>query len=235
MSFETVRPVYAKVDEEKFEFRGTGFFIEHDNEQYFITAKHVSDTGQLFIYNADPNRILPEGVDKGFYPISSALIEIRLVESSDVSDLAILKCDELRVESPLTISEEALSSGREVLTIEHAQFRENRQITHVHIDEGVSIRRGHIVRLLSSEHDEFNREGSFEVSFPAPKGASGAPVVAVGGAENGEVIGVIIGSATYDLEPIVSAAGDREDVRYQLPAGIAISAEKLTSLLSSIT
>jgi hypothetical protein len=99
---------------------------------------------------------------------------------------------------------------------------------------GQSTRIGNIVRHVS---DSRFPEDSLELSYPALKGASGAPVVVLEGPDMHKVAGFLTANVQYELLPVQTymfkdeSGGAEEKTHYYLPAGLAVNAKWVTALL----
>lgn len=99
----------------------------------------------------------------------------------------------------------------------------------------MATRVGNITREFRA-NDRFGKagEGALEVSFPALRGASGAPILS---SEHLKVYGVIIANIDYHLIPaMVEATMDdkgemSDEIKYMLPQGIAVHVKHLRNLL----
>lgn len=96
------------------------------------------------------------------------------------------------------------------------------------------FRRGHVVQARQGLHPDFPEVRMLELSYPALKGASGAPVFREDALD---VIGVIVANIERELMPaqVLRAVRDDgepiEEIRYFLPNALAVSSIHLVEIL----
>lgn len=212
------------------EFLGTGFFVGADGT--LLTAKHCllglnlrEDEEIVAIVMPD----LPENLTH--WPISgvrcSPQFDIAVARAAGATDIEVLDIatrnpaineDVVCVEFSGTHSE-LLSDGTRVKNLDYQNHK------------------GHIVRSYtsSSSHEPVPTQ-SLDLSFPALRGASGAPAIL---SPSGAVVGMMLGNVERHLvlaqiERIEWPDGPTEERRYFLPFGKAISWVHLREFVNSI-
>lgn|GEM_PF-2946661 len=203
-------------------FLGTGFFI--NGSGLFLTAKHV-----CLGVEEDCNAVMvnPMTTEAMPYKISS-------LQCSKEFDIALGRVGELSDMQPLTVANENAPMNYDVLTAEFSG-------THAEeIGEGTKalvfdayFRKGTVLRYYMSAFPEKVPTGCLELSFPALKGASGAPVIVE---STGLVIGMIVGNVERELLPaqietVTDGQKYIEERKYFLPAARAISWKHLREMI----
>jgi hypothetical protein len=97
-------------------------------------------------------------------------------------------------------------------------------------------RKGHVICHYTSTWPESVPTSSLDLSFAALRGASGAPVVVE---QNGTVVGMVVANIERHLLPaqvekVELGPDHREEVKYFLPLGKAISWHHLREFVQSI-
>jgi len=219
--YKRTRPAYR--------FLGTGFFI--DNEGTFLTAKHVfpskssatEHTYKAITFDLKNNLPVP-------CPISD-------LEFSPQFDIALGRVQGTRNIKSLDLAERNYPMNLDVITAEfsrtHIKQREDGKLT---LTFEPCFRKGYIMRYYKSNYPESIPTQCLELSFPALKGASGAPVLMERG---GAVIGMIVQNIGRELLPAqietVTEPGEyTEEIKYYLPSGKAISWAHLTEFANSV-
>jgi hypothetical protein len=108
------------------------------------------------------------------------------------------------------------------------------------IELSPATRMGNITRMLNLT-DQYNKAGDeiLELSFPALRGASGAPVISIDG-DQFNLQGVIIANVSYHLLPAqVETVLDEknevlEETKFMLPQALAVNVKHVRALLESI-
>jgi hypothetical protein len=222
---EAVRPIFVGKSVSQVTFGGTGFFVENDQRNLYVTANHVlADWDKYYILIPPPTH--------GF-TLPDVLVEANRLITDQEHDLVILETS-YKPTTSLKIATEQTPNNLRVGSIEYSRFT---------IDQGAgklsqnsSTRIGNVVRDVIDEHYPFT---VFELSYPALRGASGAPVINIEGAEAFRVIGVVVSNAQYELMPVQKYSykgddGEEEQVHYYLPSALAIPIEHLINLLNKI-
>ncbi|MFN8383402.1 MAG: serine protease [Anaerolineales bacterium] len=218
---QVVLPLVSVNDKGKFSgFIGTGFFV--GDESLFVTAAHnVEAEGVQFgvIYVENLERIFPASV--------------RYVDK--LSDVAILEVVGYRPEKRL-----ALSSGDDIYL----------NLPVYSLEYGTTVIRGRDVRFSPasrignvirsfSKLELLGRElvDALEISFPALRGASGAPVLTNDGFM---VIGMLVGNMSYHLLPAqIETATDEngqviEEIKYMLPVAVAAHVNSIRQAIEKV-
>src|ERR1700676_3358058 len=199
---------------------GTGSIV--GDGSVLLTADHVvaACPGQLFITTVlDPTTHWP----------------IEVAERDDRHDLAVLRINGHRPNRPLTpLFEFPFHENWDILTFEYSTTREEQG----QIRLSPAARRGHITRMLTVDTLGPAGDDALEVSFPAVRGASGAPVMY--DQPGFGIIGVLISNALYHLLPAevqvsLNAANTLVDeVKYLLPQGIAVNVRHLRPMYERV-
>jgi hypothetical protein len=203
-----------------YSFIGTGFFISGNGE--FLTAKHVFESNPL----SEGQHYKIINISGGIKPFPVSEITL-----SEKYDIAIGKLKDMPESiCPLEISNENQPMNLDILTVEFSATRskkmENGQIA---LELRPSFRKGNVISYYQSDFPEALQTWSLELSFPALKGASGAPVVIE---RNGLVVGMIVQNIEKELLPahtekIVSEYNgnikEEVETKYFMPNGKAIS------------
>lgn len=208
------------------ELWGTGFFV---GPRLLMSAKHVLGVQPplghcLSVVHIDP---------RPPYPIA-----INAVYCDPNFDVAIARVDEWPNEEYLSITPgDVLIMNHGVLTVEYSPTRQ-----HVPLPGGVfamdisaNWHQGHIVREYVSDFGHLHPTRVIDLSYPAFRRASGAPVVHN---TSGEVLGLVVSNVERHLMPahlerIESPDGVVEEVRYYVPNGQAIRANHLRDCLQA--
>ena len=77
------------------------------------------------------------------------------------------------------------------------------------VNENISSRIGNLVRISNDSIRDFN---TLELSYPALKGASGAPVLDMESGDGIKVFGLIISNVDYELMPVQTLEYRAEDL-----------------------
>lgn len=215
---ETIVAIFAKSEEaNKHIFLGTGGFFQPNN--LLVTADHVLGNlnGSFAICTARyPNTWLPA----------------ELVRRNQAVDLALLDVPGYSPISSLEIAEEGeIRSNENVICFDYSTA-EKRDDT---IFLNPATRLGNVTRLVNLT-EQYGKAGeeALELSFPALRGASGAPVMSN---QTLKVWGIVIANLSYHLLPsqierIFEPQGQiSEETRFLLPQAIAVNAKQLRPLL----
>ena len=212
-----------------YRFLGTGFYI--DNGGTFLTAKHVfpnAESTKEHIYNAitfDSQNSQPFPL-----PISDLVF-------SPQFDIALGRVQGASDIQPLDVATENPPINFDIVTAEfsrtHIERMQNEKLSLTFV---TCYRKGHIIRYYGSTYPESIPTQCLELSFPALKGASGAPVLLE---LSGAVIGMIVQNIGHELLPaqietITESENYTEEIKYYLPSGKAISWVHLTEFVNSV-
>jgi hypothetical protein len=97
------------------------------------------------------------------------------------------------------------------------------------------LRKGHAIQRRTGLHPSYPRVEMLELSFPALKGASGAPVFLE---QSLQVVGVVVANVERELLPAqvlrsVADSGDvHEEILYFMPNGLAVSQGPLEEVVA---
>ncbi|PQA81991.1 hypothetical protein C5F52_15890 [Limnohabitans sp. TS-CS-82] len=206
-------------------FLGTGFFV--GDGKTVITAKHVVEDALKTKVLVGVAQIQRDGSMK-CCDILSALVD-------DVFDIAVLTL----LVAPsnlicLSISREQVSSNIDVLCVEYSQTvnrldpNGERKIVF-----NTLAHKGNVVSHYLSDFPETAPTPSFDTSFPALKGASGAPVIR---GYDFVVVGMLVANRERHLLPaqierIDDSGKIVEERSYFLPMGKALEASVIADFL----
>jgi hypothetical protein len=204
-------------------FLGTGSII--GDGSILLTADHVTKDA--------PGRV-------GFFHLDnlSKPYQVELIERDQPHDLALFRTNEYRPEHPLELAfEEPVHTNNTLMTFEYGTTRTEG----ARIDLNPATRLGHMTRMidLTETHGPAGL-GAFELSFPALRGASGAPVMfdetgtrVLMGQKGFQIVGVIVSNASYHLLPaqiesVIDIENNyAEEIRYMLPQAVAVNINHL--------
>ncbi len=219
---------YRHPDEGLLVFSGTAFFL-HDSG-LLVTAAHCVEghTGAFEIAAGKGER----GPD-GKAGVSRRAAEVIVIDSD--ADLAILKVETYRPKEAIRLYPgDTVPSNHFVMTYEYST---------------TSVERGKFLLAPATRIGNVTRARNFpssrskaghmalELSFPALKGASGAPVLHW---QTQALIGVVVANSSYHLLPaqIETVLDEKneilEETKYMLPVGIAVNVRHLRSLLGRV-
>jgi len=214
ISVGTASPPYS--------FLGTGFFIGTGGT--FMTAKHVLGDAPA-----------PGGGTRLAAVDTRTGCAIHVIESTWMSpeyDVALGKVVGWPDPQVLELSDCDPTLNTDLITLEFSQTSLRRLPDgDLALDLVPSCRKGHEVRQNVSANLNLTPEPThvLELSFPALRGASGAPVMAeLRHPQPGAVLGLLIANVERHLLPaqierIEEQTGFAEERRYFLPLGLAIS------------
>jgi hypothetical protein len=210
------------------ELLGTGFFVGSPSELHVVTARHVFDDnplqdGELYgVAFPEEDRI--------------RFVQIPGYHSSNQFDVAVFSGEHFPEAVPLQFAstEYRMSLNIDVLTFEYSLTRIERDApNHTLISFEPIAHKGNIMRLFDSDFPERVPTPSFLTSFPALRGASGAPVMV---ADKMTVVGMLVANQERHLMPAQvvrceDANTNREEVSYFLPTGKAIQGSVILEVL----
>jgi V8-like Glu-specific endopeptidase len=210
-------PIVAVKQGPTYSFLGTGFFVIKDGT--FLTAKHV------FTDN-------PLGAGE-YYGIVFMHEEISVHHVSDVrfSESFDIAWGQAEIEEIvddieyLELAEKDAPLNQDILTLEFSATRTVMSEAGIQVQLIASNHKGYVIRYSKSDYPEAIPADALDLSFPALKGSSGAPVI---NEKDGQVIGLIVANVERHLLPaqvetIDNGIEPKEEVRYFLPTGKAIS------------
>lgn len=202
-------------------FLGTGAFV--GKNKYLVSCDHV----------------LAEW--DGSYGISAHEDKIRLYKANPIardsnSDLACLSIEEYVPPFSFPMANDAEITPNQIICVFEYGTTE---VAGTHINFTPSTRMGNVTRLRNLS-DKFGKAGDhmLELSFPALKGASGAPVILRRSPFT--LWGVINANVARELHPahverILDESGEvTEETKFYLPQGLAIHVKHVRSLLERI-
>jgi hypothetical protein len=222
--------VLKRKSPETYYFLGTGFFVRSDG--LFLTAKHVfknwvlseGDEFQAVMIDLSINEFIP-------FPICN-------LNFSERFDIALGQMEGVKDIQPLILADKHAPMNRDVLAVEfsgtHSQLTESGQKALIF---NPYFRKGHVICHYESVFPTSIPTFYMDLSFPALKGASGAPVIVEIG---GSVIGMVLGNIERELLPaqierVTQDGSHIEEIKYFLPAGQAISWVHLVHFVKSIS
>lgn len=215
---DQVVPVIATNDSGGIQhFLGTGCFVLPG--PVLVTAEHVIRdwSGALAIGHMDH-------LDR-YFPA-------QVVKRDRRTDLAVLSVDGYVPPAPITVGRpQDVIPNRQVACFEYGTTTQGGG----RIVLSPATRLGNVTRQidLSDLYGDAGK-GALELSFPALRGASGAPVLSN---QNYELWGIVIANAEYHMLPvqiesvILSDRGEREERKYMLPQGIAVNVSHVRTIL----
>jgi S1-C subfamily serine protease len=208
---------------------GSSFILDSDApQQLIVTAAHVvtAAAGVALAAALYPpggsGRMLLAAVTR-WHVRNDFDVAVGLLDGEPRPGLAILGAD-----TPLIMN-------RDVYAIEHS-----RSINPDPNTPGMStlsplIRKGNIIQAREGLHPHHPSTSMLELSFPALKGASGAPVVQDSG---GQVVGMVVANVERELMPaqVLTAFRDDgtplEEVRYFMPNALAVNRVHLVEVIA---
>jgi hypothetical protein len=212
------------------ELWGTCFLVKPG---LFMSAKHVFGIDVPQDQTLSVVRFSDQGADPESIPVSS-------VYSHPGYDIAIARVERWPRGDYLPIApNDHLSMNVNVLTIEYSQ-----PDRHVPLPDGTTAmgigpnwHKGYMIREYTAGFGHERPTGCLDLSFPALKGASGAPVI---DESTGLVLGMIVANIERHLMPAQMERTIRSDstideVRYFAPYAQAIMALHLRQALAECT
>ncbi|QFT72413.1 trypsin-like peptidase domain-containing protein [Ruegeria sp. THAF33] len=223
---DAVFPLVTRVDN-KLQFLGTGFAVDLDGGTYCATAEHViRGVDEVLLVDLWGPKLHPLDIDSLLFPVTPIVQET-------YSDLALLDISSFKPRLVFRTDPQFDTSDPILLTYEYSRSQTGGDIPKFL----GSLRSGNCVCFLREQLEAPRR---LELSFPALKGSSGAPVFKKELGKSGQTdlvaVGVITGNAQYELEPIQTYEyrgpdGEEERTHYYLPAGIATHIDHLHRLI----
>lgn len=199
------------------QFLGTGSFI--GSPPVLLTAEHVIRDW--------PHQLAVSHMNK----LNTIFLATVICKDAQ-HDLALLKIDGYCPLTVLSIDANLAHQNQMLVTFEYGTTRSAGN----KIELSPATRMGNITRILNLT-DQFNKAGEdiLELSFPALRGASGAPVVS--NDDNFNLQGVIIANVNYHLLPaqIESILDEKnevlEETQFMLPQALAVNVKHVRALL----
>jgi len=215
---KSIVPLFGLDDENrKSIFLGTATFV--GSHPWLITADHVAGSwnGRLAISPI---------IGTKFYPAN-------IIARDKDADLAVLDVIGYKPDNlPIVLAEgDEPPQSLMVVSFEYGTTRSRGDLIHL----APATRLGNITRKLDLS-EKFGKagEGILELSFPALRGASGAPILLNG---SFELWGIIIANLDYHLLPtqIESVLDEKnnlmEEIKYMLPQGLAVNVKHVRELI----
>ena len=226
---KAIFPIVAMNQLGSYSFLGTGFFMKKDGT--FLTAKHVFADNPLHAGEYYGIVFMHEGL--AVHHVSN----MRFSESLDIA-LGQVEIEKIvdNIEH-LELAEKNAPLNQDILTIEFSGTRNVASEAGIEIQLIPSNRKGYVIRYYTSDYPEAIPTETLDLSFPALKGASGAPVI---DEKDGRVIGLIVANIERHLLPaqverVDNGIEPKEEVRYFLPTGKAISWKHLREFVQLIS
>src|SRR5262245_58510717 len=160
---DAVRPLFTSNAGGELSFSGTGFFVEHDGKPILVTANHVALDEPLWICKDPP-------MGKRFN-LGDIVTPTKRLRSNRATDVAVYDPLDFAPALTLQLCSDSPPGNYLVGSFEYARLMIDPHRALFNL--GQSTRVGNIVRHVSD--DGFPGD-SLELSYPALKGASGAPV-----------------------------------------------------------
>ena len=223
---KAIFPIVAEKPGPIFYFLGTGFFIRDDG--LFLTAKHIFEG----IEGGECKGVMLDLVANQGTPYQVS--DLRFCEQFDIAAGYIRDFPGIQ---PLGLARENAPMNRDVVTTEYSGTRPKL------LESGKKalvftpyFRKGNVICRYESNFPELVPTQCLNLSFPALKGASGAPVVVE---LTGFVVGMVVRNVEAELLPaqierIVTEDGYTEERKYFLPVARAISWRHLADFVSGL-
>jgi S1-C subfamily serine protease len=200
-------------------FLGTGVFV--GQRPLLATAEHAIrgwDGAFAITTTRNPDQIL----------------RARLLTADREADLALLEVPGHPAEKALPLAQDSeITLNQTVFCLEYSSTYSQGKVMHL----SPATRLGNVTRVVDLTH-RYGKAGedALELSFPALRGASGAPVVS--GALR--VWGIVIANVSYHLLPsqITIVLDERnqilEETQFLLPLGVAVHVRHLRGMVESL-
>jgi hypothetical protein len=227
---EVIVPVLGRdAPDAELRLLGTGSII--GDGSVLLTANHVAACEELFITTL-PNDCVELEIDP---KDPKGLWSIEVVERDIRHDLALLRIDGYRPNNPLKPwFDFPLHENWPVLTHEYSTTPD--QPGPIRLNP--AARQGHITRMVMADKLDLAGKNALEVSFPAVRGSSGAPLIYQH--RGFSIIGVLVSNAEYHLLPAhvqisLNAANTLlDEVKYFLPQGVAVNINHLRCMYERV-
>ena len=207
---------------------GTSFLV---GQRLFMSAKHV--------FGVIPQVGQELAVVSHGEALSAHLAEV--IYQDPKHDIAIARVTQWPGDGgPLAITPtDILTMNSNVLTGEFSPTRSGVQLSDGRTAMAISVnwQKGNIVREYRPDFGYANETACIDLSYPALKGASGAPVIEE---QSGYVLGMIVANIERQLMPAQVERTERPDgtkdevIRYFLPSAQALRASHLREALSRV-
>ncbi len=230
--FKVIVPVLMTSDTlgSPYSVLGTGFFIDANGS--FLSAGHVFKNNPLPKGRAYSVTTFQKGVE--FYRVVD-------LKYSEKFDMAIGRAEGATVPRFLNIADKDCELNLDLLTVEFSNVT-SRALPSGATEIGVipSFHKGHAVSYRTSHFPDLEGANIVELSFPALKGASGAPIVIAEGESAGTVIGMVLGNLERHLLPaqVEKVEGETgeptETTYYFLPHGYALGWQHLREFMEAV-
>jgi hypothetical protein len=218
--FKSVVPLFA-YDGNIQGFLGTAVFV--GDLPLLATADHVVRNWEGdFAFTLPPSPIL--------WNVNA--FKAHLVARDPEFDLALLDASPFRPEySVMPADNGQIANNIPVLCYEYGTTQTIAGVAHL----APAMRMGNVTRVIDLS-DRFGRAGesALELSFPALRGASGAPVIS---SQGFYLWGIVIANIEYHLLPaqIISVLDETnqvyEETKYMLPQAVAVNVKHLRPML----
>jgi hypothetical protein len=221
--------VKVSVDDPIQEILGTGSFIGVGKKVFILTAKHIFE-GVERQENDKFAFVLNDGKGIGVWAI-------RKITACLGYDIAICEIEYVDGIVPLQFSKQQASLNADVFCYEYSSTRiEAKKTGGKHVSFEPLAHKGNIMRYFDSEFPEKIKTPSFNTSFPALQGASGAPVISATNNKNFFIAGILVANQETHLLPaqvveIVDGPEYLEQTSYFLPMGKAINASLISQVV----
>ena len=224
---KAIFPIVAVKQGPTYSFLGTGFFLKKDGT--FLTAKHVFADNPLGVGEYYGIVFMHKGIS--VHHVSS-------VRPSETFDIALGQAEIEEIADNIEYVELAEINAplnQDILTLEFSATRTVMSEAGIQVRLTPSHHKGYVIRYYTSDYPESIPTEALDLSFPALKGASGAPVI---DEKDGRVIGLIVANIERHLLPaqierVNNGIEPKEEIRYFLPTGKAISWKHLTEFVQS--
>jgi hypothetical protein len=210
------------------ELLGTAFLV---GEELFMSAKHV-----FSVIPPDGQEIVLVSTASGKARVYSA----EVIYQDALHDIAVARVGGWPANEPFSIypTDELLMNSN-VLTVDYSPTRSGVRLPDGRSSMQISAnwQKGNVVREYVPDFGYEHSPSCIDLSYPALKGASGAPVV---DEQSGYVVGMIVGNIERQLMPAQIERTERLDgtrdeiIRYFLPSAQALRASHLRDALSSV-
>ena len=211
---------------------GTGFFTRLSGELYVVTAKHVFTDNPLvddehYVY------VFKSGDEANVWNVDG-------FHFSENSDVAFFKSTLNEHAVIIPFSENSPPMNRDVFCYEYSQSRiEAKPAGGVHVALEPFTHKGNVMRYHDLDYPSYVNAPCFVVSFPAMRGASGAPVICYTDKKNFYVAGMIVANMGRHLMPAqverITGPDDYSEERsFYLPLGLAIQSRVIRKALSQV-
>jgi hypothetical protein len=207
---------------------GTGFFV--GSRPLVVTAKHVFLSDPLAEGEQYAMAIFRPGGTDGVGVIENYLV-------CDKWDIAVFAAGGHPMATPLTLARGMHPLNQDVLAFEYSSTTiEVDETGHITVNFQPFTHKGNILRHYMSMFPAKIPTPSFDTSFPALQGASGAPVLRT---SDWAVVGMLVANVERHLMPaqVVRVEFDgtgHEEVNYFLPTGQAIEASLIVEYLDEL-